>query len=537
MRAALYHSIVLVGPSADLIQSASELHRELLSDSAQLCSALPHSPTMPLARPMTHQTKMLSQLSLMQLLLLILFASSKLGAHASPSSPSSSSSSSASPQCTVSDRIAYARTQPPSSRLPHVHFYDDEGVNYPLWSVWFGESGYLRCPVACSYSVGRDEKWRFRHAEAVTFWATPFDKGVNVPDDKCNGSIWMAASTEASDESILDRSPPGGPMPDGRPSPIDLEVSWRRWMGEDKVSWLNNYDWNLDFNELLNATDADIQALLPHTKSREGRDADQACVAAFISNCGASTPRLEILRELQKHIRVDSFGTCAHNKDIPDHWSAEEKDLSRGVLMQKVRILKRRYKFLLAFENTETDDYVTEKFYHPLHSGIVPIVLGPSNIDLYSPAHPGQHPAFINVRDFANMADLAALIDELDRNDTAYLSYFDWRRSPQLPPLLSLARQYSWLESPCQVCQTLHERLYGTKPISIEQSLYERHRWVERPQEGEELDVKLRQIAAKREHQTEADAIKEWQQMREALQNQNPANTDEPVDKHKHEDL
>jgi hypothetical protein len=48
----------------------------------------------------------------------------------------------------------------------------------------------------------------------------------------------------------------------------------------------------------------------------------------------------------------------------------------------------RRYKFAIAFENSETDDYVTEKFYQALLAGAVPIVLGPSRtIDAFVRAH------------------------------------------------------------------------------------------------------------------------------------------------------
>lgn len=288
-------------------------------------------------------------------------------------------------------------------------------------------------------------------------------------------------------------------MADGTPSPIDLEVSWRRSLGPDRVSWLSNWDWNSvrDMEALWDAAaDAPLQ---PATKTRAGRDPDQAAVAAFISNCGAQSPRLELLSDLQRAIRVDSFGACAHNKDVPESWGASARDLSRGLLAQKNRVLAARYKFLLAFENQETPDYVTEKFFAPVQVGVLPVVLGAQNVAEYAPHAEGQGPSFINVRDFpllkngsdaassqggsthgVDVAALAAHLDYLDRNDTAYLEYFAWRQrgaaARQFGRVFAQASEYSWLDSPCQVCQSIHQKLYGRQPVSIRPEHWDRRR-------------------------------------------------------------
>ena len=39
-----------------------------------------------------------------------------------------------------------------------------------------------------------------------------------------------------------------------------------------------------------------------------------------------------------------------------------------------------KYKFAIAIENALCDDYVTEKFWRPLHVGTIPIVLGSPKI-------------------------------------------------------------------------------------------------------------------------------------------------------------
>ena len=70
-----------------------------------------------------------------------------------------------------------------------------------------------------------------------------------------------------------------------------------------------------------------------------------------------------------------------------------------------------RYKFTLAFENTVTPDYVTEKLYEPLIAGSVPVYRGAPNVADFAPAPR----CFIDAADFAGPAELAAYLDHLDR--------------------------------------------------------------------------------------------------------------------------
>jgi hypothetical protein len=70
--------------------------------------------------------------------------------------------------------------------------------------------------------------------------------------------------------------------------------------------------------------------------------------AAFISNCGDKSGRLEVLKGLiENGVSIDSMGRCENNAQEPP---------GRG----KVDIL-RDYKFGMAFENTIWEDYITEK--------------------------------------------------------------------------------------------------------------------------------------------------------------------------------
>lgn len=98
--------------------------------------------------------------------------------------------------------------------------------------------------------------------------------------------------------------------------------------------------------------------------------------AAFISNCGFPK-RNKMVVDLQIYgVSVDSYGRCEHNRD-------EERNKG-GREQTKIDLLS-THKFSLAFENSETDDYISEKFFGTLVSGSIPIYIGAPNIKFFAP--------------------------------------------------------------------------------------------------------------------------------------------------------
>ena len=82
----------------------------------------------------------------------------------------------------------------------------------------------------------------------------------------------------------------------------------------------------------------------------------------------------------------------------------------------KIDFLK-KYKFTIAFENSSSDGYTTEKLYHPFIAGSIPIYWGNPKVTCdFNPK------AFINCNEYHN--DWEAVIQkviELDNNPDAYL--------------------------------------------------------------------------------------------------------------------
>ncbi len=97
--------------------------------------------------------------------------------------------------------------------------------------------------------------------------------------------------------------------------------------------------------------------------------------AALISNCNASSRRLEYISELSKLIKVDIFGKCGQN--CPDYFRSTNR---RGNCRE---IIAKEYMFYFAFENSICTDYITEKFFRFLKYDIIPVVLGGGNYDYY----------------------------------------------------------------------------------------------------------------------------------------------------------
>lgn len=136
------------------------------------------------------------------------------------------------------------------------------------------------------------------------------------------------------------------------------------------------------------------------------------------SDCDPPSDRDSYVRELMKHIQVDSYGQCLHNRDLPTHLrdsTAMEEQSFYQILSQ--------YKFILAFENAICDDYITEKLWRPLKLGVVPVYYGAPNVHMWLPSNRSA----IVVNPNEPPEELAQYLKRLDKNDWEYLTYLDWK--------------------------------------------------------------------------------------------------------------
>ena len=161
-----------------------------------------------------------------------------------------------------------------------------------------------------------------------------------------------------------------------------------------------------------------------------------------LSHCG--TYRDEYARKLQEYISIDVAGGCAGNFKNPIHNCNSE---GRDGCFEHIR----NYKFYLAFENAFCDQYVTEKYwYNSLEFDAVPIVMGGGPYDDPKVAIPRS---FINVEDFGTVKALADYLNYLDKNDTAYNEYFNWKNEYKLDNDLGWPFPDIFV---CEICKKLH---------------------------------------------------------------------------------
>ncbi|KAL3515280.1 hypothetical protein ACH5RR_022182 [Cinchona calisaya] len=175
---------------------------------------------------------------------------------------------------------------------------------------------------------------------------------------------------------------------------------------------------------------------------------ESALAAAFISNCGARNFRLEALEALERtNIKIDSYGSCHRNRDGN---------------VDKVKTLA-RYKFSLAFENSNEEDYVTEKFFQSLVAGTVPVAVGAPNIQDFAPS-PGS---LLHIKELKDVDSVAKSMKYLAENPGAYNESLRWKfegPSDSFKALFDMAA----VHSSCRLCIYLATKIQEKEEKKIE---------------------------------------------------------------------
>ena len=155
-------------------------------------------------------------------------------------------------------------------------------------------------------------------------------------------------------------------------------------------------------------------------------------VAWFASNCHTSSKREMLVKELQKYINIDIYGSCGN-------LVCKEK-------AQCFDMLEKDYKFYLSFENSVCNDYHTEKLYTVLNKTVVPIVYGGENYSVDAPPH-----SFIDVQDFDSARHQAKYLIKLNADYAAYMKYFDWKEQYHVQV------RHTHHNGFCKLCELLHD--------------------------------------------------------------------------------
>ncbi|KAL1497992.1 hypothetical protein ABEB36_008864 [Hypothenemus hampei] len=162
-------------------------------------------------------------------------------------------------------------------------------------------------------------------------------------------------------------------------------------------------------------------------------------VAILGSNCGGQNHRWDYVKQLQKFIQVDVYGGCGpFKKSCPGHFKSDCPAIEN-------------YIFYLSFENSNCNEYITEKLWWNAYAkNSIPIVMGSSQTTYKALLPPGS---YINTEDYANPNALAYHILSLNKSGE-YRKYYRWQEKFQV------LNEHGYFGSKsyhyCRICQAVN---------------------------------------------------------------------------------
>ncbi len=145
---------------------------------------------------------------------------------------------------------------------------------------------------------------------------------------------------------------------------------------------------------------------------------------AFIVSNERSKGRIRFFHELNKYKEVHSYGRVLNNRTPPKKFISRKNDFLNYELY-------RDYKFVICFENSIANDYITEKLSNAMLGNSIGIYQGAPNIGEFF-----NTKSFINFHDYGSYDKMIEKVIELDQDDE---KYYKMLREPffvgnKLPP-------------------------------------------------------------------------------------------------------
>lgn len=174
-------------------------------------------------------------------------------------------------------------------------------------------------------------------------------------------------------------------------------------------------------------------------------------VATMGSNCGSKNRRWEYIKELQKYIQVDIYGHCG-NLTCPGHFQKDCAKISN-------------YLFYLAFENSNCDEYITEKaWWNAYAKNSIPVLMGASQKSYRKLLPPNS---YIDVDEFARPVDLAEYLLYINKTNQLDM-FYEWKKYFQV------VQEHGYFQSEsfhyCRACEALN---YNDKKTKVYKDISE----------------------------------------------------------------
>uniref|UniRef100_A0A7S4N8Y4 Fucosyltransferase n=1 Tax=Odontella aurita TaxID=265563 RepID=A0A7S4N8Y4_9STRA len=173
--------------------------------------------------------------------------------------------------------------------------------------------------------------------------------------------------------------------------------------------------------------------------------------ATFIAaNCKSGNAREKYVLGLQQHIKIYSLGGCMKSDNPPKGVRLGGYNDYPG----KVAVMS-KYRFHLAFENGNEEEYVTEKIWLALEAGVVPIYLGAPDIRKHAPPD-----SFIFANDFPSIDALGEYVKKVNENRTLYDQFHEWRKR-DYPEFMVKKFGITTTHGECRACRWAHAKKRG----------------------------------------------------------------------------
>ncbi|XP_062867904.1 alpha-(1,3)-fucosyltransferase 7 [Trichomycterus rosablanca] len=285
----------------------------------------------------------------------------------------------------------------------------------------------------------------------ILLWYWPFHKNYSLKGDVClqsygiinchlvdNRSLYSSADIVVFHHKELQYHRQKLPLHLPRPD----QQRWL-WMSLEAPENTGNLDKYAGIFNLTMSYRSDADVTVPYGKLvRKRRDLSsfvlkhKTHLACWVVSNYRAKHRIQVYQELKRIIPVQVYGR------------AVKKPLTESALLPTIS----NCFFYLAFENTKSAQYITEKLWrNSFQAGTVPVVLGPPRSDYEAVAPPHS---FIHVDDFDSIDSLGHFLQEVAKDEKRYMSYFNWHRDN------SIKLYTDWRERLCTICQ-----VYDKLPI------------------------------------------------------------------------
>ncbi|XP_062607946.1 alpha-(1,3)-fucosyltransferase 10-like [Saccostrea cucullata] len=333
----------------------------------------------------------------------------------------------------------------------------EEKITEPIilwWTPFTGEPGrYKKCGnVKCYFTVNRHYR-NNPQTKVFMFYGTDF-KYFDLPLPRKPHHEWALLHEESPKNNFLFSFEEVMTL-------FNHTCTFRRESDYPiTTQYIDSVAWLFSSMFLLSAKE----------KTEQSRALHLAPMIYAHSDCGTPSDRDGFVYKLMNHIKIDSYGSCLHNKKLPDHL----RDPLKGMFHDDFYKLIAKYKFAAAMENGICNDYVTEKLWRPLFVGTIPIVIGSPRIKDLLPSNKSA----IIVDDFDSIEDLAKYLKFLDENDEEYDKYMEWKKTGiKNQYLLKILKEREWAINDytsndainfidgfeCFVCKRIHENIQREK--------------------------------------------------------------------------